>query len=80
MQKVITGENTASKSWRQQLKEFIKEKGGSYQDKKWQLEYFEEYKVIGLGNDTKKTSNGVGAFTNKLGSDKIVNAMNKNDE
>ena len=39
----ITGENTKSKSWRQQLIDYIKEKGGSYQDKKWQLQYFEEY-------------------------------------
>ena len=27
---------------------FIEEKTGSYQDKKWQLEYYEQFKTIGL--------------------------------
>lgn len=58
------------------MNEYIKEKGGSYSDKKWQLEYFEEYQVIGLGNDSKRTANGIGAFSKKLGSDTIVSAMN----
>ena len=35
--------------WQHQIIQYLEEQGGSYQDKKWQMDYFEEFKVIGLG-------------------------------
>jgi len=43
-------------TWKDQLIKFIEEQSGSYQDTKWQFEYFEEFKVIGVGENKKSSS------------------------
>jgi hypothetical protein len=44
-------------TWRDQLIRYIKSKGGYYQDRKWQLEYFEEFNEI--GHENKKTTHKI---------------------
>ena len=47
---MLTGGNDTTKTWRSQLIQFINEQQGSYIDKKWQLDYYEEFKTVGLGD------------------------------
>ena len=39
--------------------DYIDSQGGSYQDKKWCLQYFEEFKVVGLGDTLVKKTDEV---------------------
>ena len=50
----LEGNEPVEMLWREQLTKFVLEQGGSYQDKKWQLEYYDEWKVIGLGDSVSK--------------------------
>lgn len=54
--KYLTGPEAQEQSWQQKIVIFLEEQGGSYSDKKWQMDYFEEFKMIGLGDgvETKK--------------------------
>jgi hypothetical protein len=47
---VRPGNSQRQKGWRETMINYIEEQGGSYQDKKWKIEYYDEWKVIGLGN------------------------------
>lgn len=38
-----------TKTWRQQTIDFVNEQQGSYIDKKWMMDFFDEFKTVGLG-------------------------------
>lgn len=48
---ILTGDEQ-TKTWRHQLIDFIVEQQGSYVDKKWQLDFFEEFKMVGFAEAT----------------------------
>ena len=53
-QKLLTGGESV-KTWRTQVIEFIREQSGSYIDKKWQLDYFEEFKMVGINEEEENS-------------------------
>jgi hypothetical protein len=57
----------SERDWNEMLIDFINSEGGSYQDKKWQIEYYNEYKVIGLGdNQQRRVTDGKSLMMRKL--------------
>ena len=67
-QTIVTGAGSRTLTWRQQLLRFINEQPGDYVDQRWQQNYFDEFKILGLETDQSNTSRGgVGHLYEKVG-------------